>query len=190
MPSSLAVIHSSTLGSSPHPPVSVYGTGRIALRDRQIFLQVCLPALSACPKTRGTVGFQSPYVLQPSIPSDGGSVTSRSLTLLQCEYRNINRLVIRFASRLPLSPRLTLRRLTLLRKPGVFGVNISIFIIVTYAYIFFSSRSSKPHGSPSTLAGMLPYHAYIVRVLSFGDSFYARSSSTHHRSTSELLRTL
>ncbi len=160
MPSSLAVIHSSTLGFSPHPPVSVYGTGRDALGDRQIFLQVCLPALSAQPKPCGTVGFQSPYVLQPSIPSDGGSVTSRSLVLLHREYRNINRLYIRFASRLLLSPRLTLIRLTLFRKPGVFGVNISIFIVVTYAYIFFSRRSSKPRGSPSTLTGMLPYHAY------------------------------
>ena len=157
LPSSLAVIHSSTLGFSPHPPVSVYGTGPIALIDPLIFLQACLPALSDCPKTLGTVGFQSPYGLQPSIPSDGGSVTSRSLLFLQCEYRNINRSVIRFASRLHLSSRLTLSRLTLLRKPGVFGVNISIFIIVTYAYIFFSGRSSTPHSAPSRLTGMLPY---------------------------------
>ena len=169
--------------------MSVYGTGRSALHDQLIFSQVCLPALSARPKLRGTVGFQSPYVLQPSIPSDGGSVTSRSQLFLQSGYRNINRLYIGYASRLFLSPRLTLRRLTLLRKPWVFGVGLSIPIIVTYAYIFFSRRSSKPHGSPSTLTGMLPYHA-LTRVLSFGDSFDARSSSTHHRSTSELLRTL
>ena len=122
-------------------------------------MQVCLPALSAWPKPRGTVGFQLPYVLQPSIPSDGGSVTSRSPLLLHSEYRNINRLSIRFASRLLLSPRLTLIRLTLFRKPGVYGVNISIFIVVTYAYIFFSRRSSMPRGTPSTLTGMLPYHA-------------------------------
>ena len=155
------MIHSSTLGSSPHPPVSVYGTGRITLINIKIFLQVCLPALSALPWHRGTVGFQSPYVLQPSIPSDGGSVTPRSLSLLQCEYRNINRFSIRFASRLLLSPRLTLIRLTLFRKPWVFGVNISIFIVVTYAYIFFSARSSNTHVSPSTLSGMLPYHACL-----------------------------
>ena len=101
-----------------------------------------------------------PYFLKPSLPSDGGSFTPRSLSLLHCEYRNINRLSIRFASRLPLRPRLTLIRLTLFRKPGVFGVTISIVIIVTYAYIFFSARSSKPHGPPSTLSGMLPYHTY------------------------------
>ena len=55
LPSSLAVIHSSTSGYSPHPPVSVYGTGRHALHDRQLFLQVCLPALSHRPKTPCTL---------------------------------------------------------------------------------------------------------------------------------------
>ena len=97
---------------------------------------------------------------------------------------------IGLAVRLTLRTRLTLIRLTLFRNPWVYGVNISIFIIVTYAYIFFSRRSSIPHGTPSTLTGMLPYHATQRRVLSFGGSFDARSSSTHHRSTSELLRTL
>ena len=33
LPNSLAVIHSSTLGFSPHPPVSVYGTGPYTLND-------------------------------------------------------------------------------------------------------------------------------------------------------------
>ena len=165
------MIHSSTLGFSPHPPVSVYGTGPIALNDKMIFLQVWLPALSDRPKTLGTVGFQSPYVLQPPIPSGGGSVTPRSQLFLQCEYWNINQLVIRFPFRVPLSPRLTLIRLTLFRKPGVFGVNISIFIIVTYAYIFFSARSSRPHGPPSTLSRMLPYHAYFYASLASATVF-------------------
>ena len=159
LPSSLAVIHSSTLGSSPHPPVSVYGTGRSTLNAPQVFLQVCLPGLSARPKPRGTVRFQSPYVLQPPITSGGAGVTPRSLLHLYCECRNINRLSITCASRLPLRSRLTLIRLTLFRKPWVFGVIISIIIIVTYAYIFFSGRSSNPHRSPSTLTGMLSYHA-------------------------------
>ncbi len=139
--------------------MSVYGTGRHTLNDSLIFLQACLPALSDCPKTLGTVGFQSPYGLQRTIPSVRGSVTPRSQRILHSEYRNINRFAIRFASRLLLSPRLTLIRLTLFRKPGVFGVRISILIIVTYAYIFFSARSSRPHGPPSTLSRMLPYHA-------------------------------
>ena len=99
------------------------------------------------------------YVLQPPITSGGAGVTSRSLSCLLCECRNIDRLAITCASRLPLRSRLTLIRLTLFRKPWVFGVIISIIIIVTYAYIFFSGRSSNPHGSPSTLTGMLSYHA-------------------------------
>ena len=158
LPSSLAVIHSSTLGFSPHPPVSVYGTGRIALDERWIFLPVWLPALSGCPKTPGTVGVQSPYALQRAIPSARGSVTPGSPVLPQCGLRNIDRINITLPFRDRLSTRLTLRRLTSLRKPWVFGVILSIIIIVTYAYIFFSSRSSTSHGAPSRLTGMLPYH--------------------------------
>ena len=154
------MIHSSTLGYSPHPPVSVYGTGRDALNDNLIFSQVCLPALSDPPKLLGTVGVQSPYALQRAIPSARGCVTPRSQALLHHECRNVDRLSITCASRLPLRSRLTLIRLTLFRKPWVFGVIISIIIVVTYAYIFFSDRSSNPRESPSTLTGMLPYHAY------------------------------
>ena len=160
LPSSLAMIHSSTLGSSPHPPVSVYGTGRDALDGHMIFSQVCLPALSAPPKLRGTVGFQSPYALQRGLPSPRGCVTPRSHAPLHHECRNVDRLAITCAFRLPLRSRLTLIRLTLFRKPWVFGVIISIIIVVTYAYIFFSARSSMTHVTPSTLTGMLPYHAY------------------------------
>ena len=44
---------------------------------------------------------------------------------------------------------------------------------------------------PSPLVSMLPYHTLSTeRVLGFGGSLDARSSSTRHRSTSELLRTL
>ena len=157
LPSSLAMIHSSTLGSSPHPPVSVYGTGRDALNGHMIFSQVWLPALSAPPKLRGTVGFQSPYALQRGLPSPRGCVTPRSHAPLHHECRNINRLSIEFASRLLLRSRLTLIRLTLFRQPWVFGVYGSSYIIVTYAYIFFSSRSNMPHGTSSRLTGMLPY---------------------------------
>ena len=100
-----------------------------------------------------------PYALQRGIPSPRGCVTPRSHAPLHHECRNIDRLAIVCASRLPLRSRLTLIRLTLFRKPWVFGVIISIIIVVTYAYIFFSARSSIPHGTPSTLGGMLPYHA-------------------------------
>ena len=94
-----------------------------------------------------------------------------------------------YPSRVPLSSRLTLVRLALSRKPWVFGDGGSTPFFVTYAYIFFSGRSSMSHNTPSQPTGMLPYHS-PKRVLGFGGSLDARSSSTRHRSTSELLRTL
>ena len=129
------------------------------------------------------------YDLQRAIPSARGSVTSRSQGYQHSRRRNFDRLVIRSPLRVPLSPRLTLIRLTLFRKPWVFGVHVSTCIVVTYAYIFFSSRSSIPHGTPSRLTGMLPYRCSNASH-SFGNGLDARSSSTQLRSTSELLRTL
>ena len=99
------------------------------------------------------------FALQRAFPSARGRVTPRSSLPPYGGRRNINRLHITSPLRVPLSPRLTLSRLTSLRNPWVFGVDVSTSIVVTYAYIFFSRRSSKPHGSPSTLTGMLPYHA-------------------------------
>ena len=186
----MAVIHSSTSGYSPRPPVSVYGTGPRALSARRIFSRACLPALSARPWPRGTVGFQSPYVLQPAIPSAGGSSTPRSPTRLRGEYRNLYRFHIGCASRPPLSPRLTLSRLTSLRNPWACGAGVSTPVVVTHAYIFFSGRSSETRVTPSAPSGMLPYRAALRRAQSFGGSLNARSSSTQRRSTSELLRTL
>ena len=159
MPSSLAVIHSSTLGSSPHPPVSVYGTGRASLGASRLFSRVWLPALSARPKPRGTVGSRSRYALQRAIPSARGSVTPRSPVGLRRGPRNLDRVCIALPPRVRLSARLTPGRLASPGKPWVFGVSIYILIVVTHAYIFFSGRSSKPRGSPSAPTGMLPYHA-------------------------------
>ena len=118
-------------------------TGSVGLSEDAPYCQV-----SACA-----------YALQRAIPSARGRVTPRSLALLHGGQRNLNRFAIESPSRVPLSPRLTLIRLALFRKPWVFGVNISIFIVVTYAYIFFSSRSREPHDSPSRLTGMLSYRS-------------------------------
>ena len=191
LPSSLAVTHSSALGYSPHPPVSVYGTGGPSLNVQSLFSRVWLPALSACPKARRTVGFQSPYTLQRGIPSPRGSFTPRSRLHLTGRLRIIDRMCIGYALRLPLSSRLTRSRLTWPRKPWVFGGAVSTALVVTHAYIFVSGRSSMAHATPSAPTGMLPYHgSFAAVVLGFGVGLDARSSSTRLRSTSELLRTL
>ena len=191
MPSSLAVIHSSTLGYSPRPPVSVYGTGRHALGGAAVFLRVCLPALSDCPWTLGTVGFRSPYGLQPGIPSPGGSVTPRSRGTLHGGYRNLDRLYITFPSRVPLSPRLTLIRLALFRKPWACGARFSL-ARCRYSCLHFLFRTLQNVSRRSFAAvrnAPLPLiHDESAPV--FGAMLDARSSSTRHRSTSELLRTL
>ena len=182
LPSSLAMIHSSTLGSSPHPPVSVYGTGPYALGAKADFLASMVTcAVRSSEDSRYCRVSAAAYALQPSIPSDGGSVTPRSLPRLRSGCRNINRLSIIFPSRVRLRSRLTLIRLTLFRKPWVFGVYLSKYIIVTYAYIFFSSRSSKPHDSPSTPTAMLPYHTYL---------YVSQASAAVLMPGHELLRTL
>ena len=94
LPSSLAVIHSSTLGSSPHPPVSVYGTGRSTLGGRWLFSRVWLPALSDRTNALRTVGVRSPYTLQRAIPSARGCVTPRSPPPLRSGLRNLDRMCI------------------------------------------------------------------------------------------------
>ena len=158
LPSSLAVIHSSALGYSPHPPVSVYSTGRTPLVAAWLFSRVWLPALSARPKARRSVGFRSPYGLQRGIPSPRGSVTPRSPLRPARGLRNIDRMCIGSAPRLPLSSRLTRGRLAWPRKPWVFGGGVSTPLVVTHAYIFFSGRSRKTRDFPSAPTGMLPYH--------------------------------
>ena len=104
--------------------------------------------------------------------------------------RNINRFCIAYASRLLLSSRLTLIRLTLFRKPWAVGGGISIPLIVTHAYIFFSNRSSGTRRTTFSAGFNAPLPRESLRVLGFGGSLDARSSSTRLRSTSELLRTL
>src|SRR5690606_3475591 len=58
LPSSLAMVNSSTLGFSPQPPVSVCGTGLNIPEAERVFPVVRLPALSAQPKPCTTVGYQ------------------------------------------------------------------------------------------------------------------------------------
>ena len=134
--------------------------------------------------------FGLPTSLKPAIPSAGGCTTPRSRHRPQGRLRNLYRICIACASRLPLSSRLTLIRLTLFRNPWAVGGGISIPLVVTHAYIFFSNRSSSARRATFSAGFNAPLPHDSHRVLGFGGSLHARSSSTRHRSTSELLRTL
>ena len=105
LPSSLAMDHSSTLGFSPRLPVSVCGTGSTQLKltgfSRKLLYNFALPEGSA----------------QRAYPSARSCYVSPSPDRIVHWYRNINLLSINFAVRLRLRTRLTLIRLTLIRKP-------------------------------------------------------------------------
>ena len=130
------------------------------------------------------------YALQRGLPSPRAGFTPRSRPCQHDMFRNLYRMSITCPSRVPLSSRLTLIRLTLFRKPWVFGAGVSPPVIVTYAYIFFSGRSSNPHGITFYAVRNAPLPLIFRQVHGFGGSLDARSSSTQRRSTSELLRTL
>jgi hypothetical protein len=77
---------SSTLGFSPRPPVSVYGTGRHAIcyggfLVSLLTLAVRLPEGSRYCRVSAIHGVTADftYALQPPIPSGGGGVTPQSL---------------------------------------------------------------------------------------------------------------
>ena len=97
LPSSFTRVLSSALGYSPCPPVSVWGT----VYTVGLFPGTPTPALQPLSRT----DYRNP------------SLTTR--------FRNINLIPIDYAFPLCLRGRLTLRRLTLRRKPWTFGVGVS-----------------------------------------------------------------
>src|SRR5690606_9580388 len=103
LPSSLAMIHSSTLGFSPQPPVSVCGTGSYGLKlsgfsRESDYLHYqrrrSFAVLSAFSKTGGFAYRSYTYSLQRTIPSVRGSVTTPSPRRSHKKYGNINPLPI------------------------------------------------------------------------------------------------
>ena len=165
------MIHSSTFGYSPRPPVSVSGTGGNYLKLRGFswksdyshypFVRR-LTVLSGFSTFGGFACQTYTYTLQRTIPSVRGPFTPSSSHSSNCQYRNINLLSIGISFRINLRARLTLIRLTLIRKPWSFGVRVShphyrylclhlLFqsLQQTFRYIF-------------TATGMLPYNPTCV----------------------------
>ena len=166
MPSSLAVIHSSTSGFSPRPPVSVYGTGSVTVIRSGDFLA----GLIAC-AIRSPVGSRYfrvsvalPPLNRPFRPPAAVSLPGLPFPPSR-RLRILDRISIGYPSRVSLRPRLTLIRLALIRNPWAVGARVLPRVVVTHAYIFFSGRSSGPPGPPSSLSAMLPYHCTTVQSL-------------------------
>ena len=122
LPSSLTILLPSALGFSPHPPVSVYGTG--PYKFIAAFLDSRFGSFS-------TLMFDPPH----DLALHGGFASHAAASLVPVfpfpalpsplcphisfytEYRNLNLLSIDYGSRPRLRPRLTQSRSALLWKP-------------------------------------------------------------------------
>ena len=164
MPSSLAMVHSSTSGYSPRPPVSVCGTGARALSARG-FSRGPLGQLSARPEPRGTVAFGGgrilarplAYTLQPGIPSPGVPSTAPSPHRLRGRYGNVHPSSIGWPLRGRLRARLTLIRLALIRKPWPCGVPVfNRDCRYSCLHLLFHALQ-QPSPAAFAARGMLPY---------------------------------
>ena len=122
LPNSLTMLLPSALGFSPHPPVSVYGTGSIytiaAFPDsHSAFFATLMFAPLHTSGLYGGFACRTPPVLAPVFPFPAH-------TFLLCphisdisQYRNFNLLSIGYVFRPGLRPRLTQSRSALLWKP-------------------------------------------------------------------------
>ena len=171
MPSSLTTLLPLALGFSPHPPVSVSGTGA-----RFPFLATpssCFPTIF------------SPF--RPRLPARGSRLRGVSVSSSD-RLRILYRICIDYAFRPRLSSRLTLGGRTYPRKPWIFGHYDSHAILATHSGILTSLQSTRAsaHASPRTQRSpTIP-----KGILSFGYTLSPVKSSAQHHSTSELLRTL
>jgi hypothetical protein len=165
------MIHSSTFGYSPRPPVSVSGTGGNYLKLRGFswksdyshypFVRR-LTVLSGFSTFGGFACQTYTYTLQRTIPSVRGLVTPSSSHSSNCQYRNINLLSIGISFRINLRARLTLIRLTLIRKPWSFGVRVSHphYRYLCLHLLFQSLQHTFRYIFAAT--GMLPYNPIYI----------------------------
>ena len=183
----------SALGSSPYPPVSVYGTGP-------------WHSIAAFPDSH-SAGFATLSSLRFTPPPPRGGFASRlapalalgfpfpAPALCLCPhisdatgYRNLNLLSIGYASQPRLRPRLTQGRSALPWKPQIFGRKDSHLPLATHSGILSSILSTAPYGTASSCIQCSSTNHFWF--LSFGSVFQPRTFSAQDLSTSELLRTL
>ena len=144
------------LGFSPHPPVSVYGTG--TYHAIAAFLDSSNPGLRYFNSLRITssgliCGFSciSPTSLVPVFPFPAHALLPRPHSSDCMRYRNLNLLSIGYALQPRLRPRLTQGRSALPWKPWIFGLEDSHLHLATHSGILSSHTSTAPSGTASSL---------------------------------------
>ena len=186
LPSSLAMLPPPALGFSPHPPVSVYGTG--ACRAIAAFLGTrsgCFATLfrSASRLRIPEDGFSGPppLALAPVFPFPAHPPRMRPRSSACMQYRNFSLLSIGYASLPRLRPRLTRGRSALPRKPWIFGQGDSHPFLATHSGILPSRRSTAPSGTASARRECSPTGAPLAHprasVACFSPGHFRRGTS-------------
>ncbi len=151
--------HSSTCGFSPRLPVLVYGTGHYNLTLRRFSWKYGYSDYPLCRSIKVLSGSTSNTDLPISDLSTPFNVLFRQYARLSLLCHSIA--IIMSTGILTSCPSTSPFGFALgpdlpwsdYRWPGNLSLPVCGFlarIIVTYAYIFFSNRSSKPHDSPSS----------------------------------------
>ena len=144
LPSSLTMLLPPALGFSPHPPVSVYGTGTVCtiaafLGSMGSETSLLISSLHITYHHHLRVFPQrldSPLVPVFPFPALPTFLRPHSSDIQQ--YRNFNLLSIDYASQPRLRSRLTQSRSALLWKPWIFGLEDSHFYLATHSGILSS----------------------------------------------------
>ena len=143
LPSSLTMLLPPALGSSPHPPVSVYGTGPHG---------TIAAFLGGQPASFATLWFAPRHAfalccgftcstatsLVPGFPFPALAFCPRPHSSVHTEYRNLHLLSIDYGSRPRLRSRLTQGRSALPWKPWIFGPKDSHLRLATHSGILSS----------------------------------------------------
>ena len=153
LPSSLTMLLPPALGFSPHPPVSVYGTGTVqtiaAFLDAQL-TDFITKLHSASRLPIAARFFQCGWYLAcTGIPFPASALCTCPHSSVIPQYRNLHLLSIGYDSRPRLRPRLTQSRSALLWKPWIFGHKDSHLILATHSGILSSMQSTAPYGTAS-----------------------------------------
>ena len=153
LPSSLTTLLPPALGFSPHPPVSVYGTG--TYKTIAAFLGSWLTRFSTNVRSTSRFTFLTRiflcdcYTLVPAFPFPARAFLLRPHSSVHKQYRNFNLLSIDYDFRPRLRSRLTQSGRTFLWKPWVFGAWDSHPRSATHTGILSSMISTRPFGRTS-----------------------------------------
>ena len=145
----------SALGFSPHPPVSVYGTG--PYNTIAAFLDgwlTCFATLWFAPRHVFALccgfAYSTATSLVPGFPFPALALCLCPHSSEYMKYRNLHLLSIDYGFRPRLRSRLTQSRSALLWKPWIFGLKDSHLHLATHSGILSSWHSTAPSGTASS----------------------------------------